>query len=161
MQSLSRRTVLRGLGAAVALPWLEAMGPVTAWGSASAKNPAAPNRMAFIYVPNGINMEDWTPDRDGEGFDLKHVLRPLEKVKSHINVLTGLTADGARSHGDGGGDHARALAAFLTGAHPRKTDGTDIRNGISVDQVAAGRIGYQTRLGSLEIGGDSRRTKSD
>jgi len=69
-------------------------------------------------------------------------------------VLTGLTADGARPHGDGGGDHARALGSFLTGAHPKKTDGTDIRNGVSVDQVAASRLGSQTRLASLEIGGE-------
>ena len=69
-------------------------------------------------------------------------------------MLTGLTADKARAHGDGGGDHARALAVFLTGCQPRKTDGTDIRAGISVDQVAAGRVGDQTRLPSLEIGGE-------
>jgi hypothetical protein len=68
--------------------------------------------------------------------------------------VTGLAADGARAHGDGGGDHARAMAAFLTGAHPRKTDGTDIRNGVSVDQIAASRLGEHTRLPSLEIGID-------
>jgi hypothetical protein len=75
-------------------------------------------------------------------------------VREYLNVLTGLTADKARPNGDGAGDHARAMAAFLTGAQPRKTDGTDIRAGVSVDQVAASRIGNQTRLGSLEMGAD-------
>ncbi len=154
MRHLSRRTILRGLGAAVALPYLEVMGPTTSWAFANEKTPAAPNRLAFLYVPNGKNMADWTPDEEGSDFQLKHIMKPLESLKSEINVLTGLTADGARPHGDGGGDHARALAAFLTGAHPRKTDGTDIHNGVSVDQIAAGRIGHQTRLASLEIGGE-------
>lgn len=150
---LSRRTLLRGLGVSLALPWLEAMGPVVSWADdktgAAKKNPV---RMAFIYVPNGKNMADWTPTSEGTSYDLPHILKPLEEVRHDINVLTGLTADKARPHGDGGGDHARALGAFLTGAQPRKTDGTDIRSGISVDQVAASRIGDQTRLASLEMG---------
>ena len=148
----SRRTVLRGLGAAISLPWLEAMGPLTAMGATNDAKQAAPNRLAFIYVPNGKNMADWTPDNDGANFDLKPILEPLAGVKDDLLVLTGLTADKARAHGDGGGDHARALAAFLTGAQPRKTDGADIRAGVSVDQVAATRIGDRTRLASLEIG---------
>ncbi|MDX1945592.1 MAG: DUF1552 domain-containing protein [Pirellulaceae bacterium] len=148
---ISRRMILRGLGAAVALPWLEAMGPLTAWGGEAGRQ-AAPNRFAVLYVPNGKNMVDWTPQQEGRDYALPAILEPLAKVKDDVLVLTGLTADKARPHGDGGGDHARALAAFLTGAHPRKTDGTDIRNGISADQVAAGRIGDQTRLSSLEIG---------
>ena len=150
---LSRRTVLRSMGVAVSLPWLEAMGPVTAW---SAETPAAgktaPNRMAFIYVPNGKNMDDWTPKAEGTDFDLPAILQPLASVKDKLMVLSGLTADKARAHGDGGGDHARALASFLTGAQARKTDGTDIRVGVSVDQIAASRIGEKTRLASLEIG---------
>ncbi len=149
---ISRRTVLKGLGVAVSLPWLEAMGPLRAWADSSSPQGTAPNRMAFLYVPNGKNMVDWTPEADGRDFDLSSILQPLSKVKDQILVLTGLTADKARPHGDGGGDHARALAAFLTGAQPRKTDGTDIRAGISVDQVAASRIGDRTRLASLEIG---------
>lgn len=149
---ISRRTVLRGLGAAVALPWLEAMGPVTSWAAGVPVNRAAPNRIAFLYVPNGKNMADWTPKAEGASFDLPAILQPLAGVKDDVLVLTGLTADKARAHGDGGGDHARALAAFLTGAQPRKTDGTDIRAGISADQVAAGRVGDLTRLASLEIG---------
>lgn len=152
-KQLSRRTVLRGMGVAMSLPWLEAMGPLTAWAD-QPKSPAeaAPNRMAFIYVPNGQNMADWTPRREGADYDLPSILEPLAPVQDQLMVLTGLTADKARANGDGGGDHARALAAFLTGAQPRKTDGTDIRAGISVDQVAAQRIGEQTRLPSLEIG---------
>src|SRR5207247_4441241 len=95
---------------------------------------------------------DWTPKKDGTGFDLPAILEPLKPVKDDLLVLTGLTADKARANGDGGGDHARALSAFLTGCQPRKTDGTDIRAGVSVDQVAAGRVGDLTKLASLEIG---------
>jgi len=153
---LTRRTMLKGLGCAIALPWLESMGSLTAWGAATPA-PAnvvkgAPKRMAFLYVPNGKNMEDWRPSYEGALKELPAILKPLEAYKQDFSILTGLAADGARPHGDGGGDHARALAAFLTGAHPRKTDGTDIRNGISVDQIAASRIGEHTRLPSLEIG---------
>ncbi|MBM3992559.1 MAG: DUF1552 domain-containing protein [Planctomycetes bacterium] len=150
---LSRRTVLKGLGASIALPWLEAMGPFSPWAQAQASN-RVPVRMAFLYVPNGKNMADWTPSATGTDFTLPRILEPLADVREYVNVLTGLTADKARPNGDGAGDHARAMAAFLTGAQPRKTDGSDIRAGISVDQVAASRIGNQTRLGSLEIGCD-------
>lgn len=150
---MSRRTVLRGLGASLALPWLEAMGPLTCWANAPQAR-RAPNRVAFLYVPNGKHMRDWTPTSVGASFDLPRTLEPLANVKDHLTVLTGLTADKARPNGDGPGDHARAMAAFLTGAQPRKTDGADIRAGVSVDQVAAGRIGDQTRLSSLEIGAD-------
>ncbi|MGE0608689.1 MAG: DUF1552 domain-containing protein [Pirellulales bacterium] len=151
-RQLSRRTVLRGLGVTMSLPWLEAMGPLNAWADAPSPEKAAPNRMAFIYAPNGKNMADWTPQQEGANFELPELLSPLANVRDKFLVLTGLTADKARANGDGGGDHARALAAFLTGAQPRKTDGTDIRAGISVDQVAASRVGHQTRLPSLEIG---------
>jgi hypothetical protein len=149
---ISRRTLLRGLGIAVSLPWLEAMGPQLSWAETGDNRSAAPNRMAFLYVPNGQNMADWTPQQEGADFDLPAILQPLASVKNQLQVLTGLTADKARANGDGGGDHARALAAFLTGTQPRKTDGTDIRNGISVDQVAAARLADKTRLPSLEIG---------
>ncbi len=150
---ISRRTALKGLGATLTLPWLEAMGPLTSWADGNTPaSKAAPNRLAFLYVPNGKNMVDWTPKSEGELTDLPAILQPLAEHKRDFSILTGLTADKARANGDGGGDHARALSAFLTGAQPRKTDGTDIRAGISVDQVAASRIGDQTRLGSLEIG---------
>lgn len=151
-QPLSRRTVLRGLGTILALPWLEAMGGLTSWAAGAAAKRTAPNRMAFVYVPNGKDMKTWTPRADGAAYELSELLQPLAPFKSDFNVLTGLAADGARPHGDGGGDHARALAAFLTGVHPRKTDGTDIHCGTSVDQLAAQRIGDQTHLSSLEIG---------
>jgi hypothetical protein len=149
---LSRRTVLKGLGVSMALPWLEAMGPLKAWAAEPSPDKAVPNRMAFIYVPNGKNMVDWTPKTEGENFELPHILQTLSATKGEFSILTGLTADKARSNGDGGGDHARAMAAFLTGAQPRKTDGADIRAGISVDQIAAARVGDMTRLSSLEIG---------
>lgn len=151
-RTISRRTVLRGLGVSMSLPWLEAMGPAAAWADESTASKSVPNRMAFIYAPNGKNMVDWTPQKEGTDFDLPAILEPLAPVKDQLLVLTGLTADKARANGDGGGDHARALGAFLTGAQPKKTDGTDIRAGISVDQVAASRVGAQTRLPSLEIG---------
>ncbi|HEX7899884.1 MAG TPA: DUF1552 domain-containing protein [Planctomycetota bacterium] len=147
MTPISRRTVLRGLGASVALPWLDAM--------ASPLRSAPPLRLGFVYTPNGKNMADWTPKTEGAGYELTPILQPLKDFRDDFSVLTGLTADKARSHGDGGGDHARALAAFLTGAQPRKTDGTDIRAGLSVDQAAAAVVGDQTRLSSLEIGCES------
>jgi len=152
---ISRRTVLHGLGAAVALPWLEAMAPraLSAPAKAAAKA-GPPNRLAFLYVPNGINMAEWTPKQEGKGFELPYIMQPLAPVKDDLLVLTGLTADKARPNGDGAGDHARALAAFLTGCQPRKTDGADIKAGTSADQVAASRLGHLTRLPSLEIGCD-------
>ena len=152
---LSRRTFLRGLGVSIALPWLESMGPLTNWASAATKGATGqvtPNRMAFLYVPNGKIMENWTPTQVGANFELTDILKPLANVKEKTLVLSGLTADKARANGDGGGDHARAMAAFLTGAQPRKTSGTDIHAGISVDQAAASHIGNQTRLPSLELG---------
>lgn len=152
--TLSRRTLLRGIGTTLALPWLESMGPLTAWaGGDTPVAQAAPNRMAFLYVPNGINMADWKPSAEGVlPAGLPSILEPLAEHRTDFSVLTGLTADKARANGDGGGDHARALSAFLTGTQPRKTDGTDIRAGVSVDQVAAARLGDRTRLASLEIG---------
>ena len=156
--TISRRKMLKGLGVTMSLPWLEAMGPLNAWADQPVDGPTAkavPNRMAFLYVPNGKNMVDWTPQKEGAGYDLPDILKPLSKVQSKLQVLTGLTADKARAHGSGGGDHARALAAFLTGAHPKKTDGTDIRNGISVDQVAAQAMEHKVRLPSLELGAEA------
>lgn len=156
---IPRRTVLKGLGAVMALPWLEAMGVQTSWaaGNTPVKN-AAPNRMAFLYVPNGVNMDGWRVGAEGAlPSKLPPILAPLSNVKNHFSVLTGLAADKARAHGDGGGDHARAMSAFLTGAQPRKTDGANIRAGISADQLAASRIGDRTRLASLEIGTEASK----
>ena len=159
-KQLSRRTFLRGLGVSIALPWLEVMGPVTSWANTPASGLAqqtVPNRMAFLYVPNGKIMEDWIPQQIGANYELPKILKPLENVKDKMLVLSGLTADKARHNGDGGGDHARAMSAFLTGAQPRKTDGANIKAGISVDQAASMRVGNQTRLPSLELGIDPGR----
>ncbi len=156
---IPRRTVLKGLGAVMALPWLEAMGVQTSWaaGNTPVKN-AAPNRMAFLYVPNGVNMDGWRVGAEGAlPSKLPPILAPLNNVRNNFSVLTGLAADKARSHGDGGGDHARAMAAFLTGAQPRKTDGANIRAGVSADQLAASRVGDRTRLASLEIGTEASK----
>ena len=156
---LPRRTVLKGLGAVMALPWLEAMGVQTSWaaGNTPVKN-AAPNRMAFLYVPNGVNMDGWRVGAEGAlPSKLPPILAPLNNVRQDFSILTGLAADKARAHGDGGGDHARAMAAFLTGAQPRKTDGANIRAGISADQLAAARLGDRTRLASLEIGTEASK----
>src|SRR5215469_12288291 len=114
---ISRRTLLRGLGVAVSLPWLEGMGPLTAWAEKVAPKTAAPNRMAFLYVPNGVHMADWTPKQEGADYKLSPILEPLTAVKDKLLVLTGLTADKARAYGDGGGDHARALSAFRSEEH--------------------------------------------
>lgn len=149
MKPLERRTLLRGIGTAIALPWLEAMTPVS---RAAMRADEKPIRMLFVMVPNGIHMADWTPTSEGSKFELPATLRPLEKHRNSLNVFTGLTLDGARDHGDGAGDHARSGAAFLTGAHPKKTDGADIKNGISVDQVAAQGIGQKSKFASLELG---------
>ena len=151
VRSLSRRTLLRGLGTAVALPLLETMSP-TRLLAATASKSKPPLRMAFFYVPNGAHMPDWTPDQDGRGYKAPPTLDRLKEHRDTFNVLSGLTLDGARAHGDGGGDHARSVAAFLTGAHPRKTNGADIQNGISVDQATAQHVGNQTRFASLELG---------
>lgn len=147
---LSRRTILRASGVCLALPLLEAM--ATPSRSVLAMAPEGKLRMGFFYVPNGKHMPDWTPAEEGPKYQLTKTLEAIAPFRQKVSVLTGLTLDGARAHGDGGGDHARSGAAFLTGAHPRKTDGADIQNGISVDQVAAQAIGGDTRFASLELG---------
>jgi hypothetical protein len=148
---ISRRTVLKGLGTAIALPLLEAMGPLyTLAGPVPKKTP--PRRLAFLYVPNGKNMDHWTPKFLDDKFELPYVLEPLKPVKEHLLVLSGLTLDKARPNGDGAGDHARAMASFLTGRQAKKTHGADIRIGISVDQLAAQKIGKHTKFPSLELG---------
>jgi hypothetical protein len=148
---MSRRTVLRGLGVAVALPFLEAMDPTGLLARPTARR-AFPKRMAFCYVPNGVNNPEWFPTATGTQFNLPYTLQPLELFKKDLLVLSGLTCDKARPNGDGPGDHARAMGAFLTCRQPRKTDGADIRCGVSVDQLCAQRLGNVTRFPSLEIG---------
>lgn len=156
--SISRRTLLRGMGAAISLPWFESMataGPAIVSSAASSVVSAdgPPVRMAFLYVPNGMNMADWKPrGPDDRKFEIPKILEPVERHRDVMNVISGLSLEGAFSHGDGGGDHARSVAAFLTGAHPKKTHGSNIRNGESVDQLAAQKIGHLTKLPSLELG---------
>ncbi len=149
--SISRRTLLRGLGTTVALPMFDAMAS-TRLLTAAEQEVSPPLRMAFLYVPNGMHMADWTPSQEGTEYELTPTLQGIKKYRESFNVLTGLTLDGARAHGDGGGDHARSVAAFLTGAHPRKTNGADIQNGVSIDQVTAEQVGKATRFSSLELG---------
>src|SRR5947209_116478 len=131
------------------------MSPASARAAGPGK--AAPRRMAFLYVPNGAHMADWTPKNEGGAFELPPILEPLAPFRDDLLVLTGLAQDNAHAKGDGGGDHARSLACFLTGIHPKKTDGANIRVGISVDQVAARTLGAKTRLPSLDLGCDRGR----
>lgn len=151
-RELPRRTFLKGVGTAIALPWLDAMAPATA--RAVSGNGSPPCRMAFVYVPNGVHIKHWTPQSEDTDFELPQILEPLTPYREKLLVLTGLTHDKARANGDGPGDHARSAAAYLTGVQPKKTHGADIRAGISVDQVAASGIGRETPLPSLELGCD-------
>ena len=160
VQRISRRTILRGLGATVALPFLDAM-----WGAsaraAAGGTPPSPNRMAFMYIPNGAHMPDWTPAKEGSDFELPETLKALEPYREHLLVLTGLAQHHAEANGDGPGDHARAMATFLTGMQAKKTSGADIKVGVSVDQVAAERLKAVTRFASLEIGCDAGKQSGE
>lgn len=153
-KSISRRTVLRGLGVTMALPWLEGMslgrtrGLTTVAGAAD----GPPVRLAYVFMPNGVNYPAWEPIGEGADYVLSPTLEPLAGVRKHLNIYTGLTLKKARANGDGPGDHARSSASFLTGQQARKTAGNDIHNGISIDQLAAKEIGTRTRLPSLELG---------
>jgi hypothetical protein len=158
--SLPRRTFLRGLGATVALPWLESMTPaVSALGSSK-----PPIRLGFFYTPNGIvgacdkspRPHMWTPKTAGANFEFRPTMKALEPFRDQINVFSGLAQVTGRALGDGPGDHARATATFLTGVHPFKTGGADFRLGISADQIAAKELGKYTQLSSLELGLESQ-----
>src|SRR5439155_4594725 len=117
-----------------------------------------PKRMAFVYVPNGVNMTAWTPSATGALTEtVSQTLQPLAPFRNELLVLSGLTCDKARPNGDGPGDHARAMSAFLTGCQARKTNGANIRAGVSVDQAAAARVGTATRFPSLEMGCEGGR----
>lgn len=154
---LHRRTFLRGVGAAIALPMLDAMRPALA--SAAANEAAkAPTRMAFTYIPNGVALKQWKPATPGADWQMTRILQPLEQFRGDFSVLTGLDHANAESLGDGGGDHARAGACFLTGVHVKKTAGADIRAAISVDQIAAQHLQSATRISSLEMGCEDSRT---
>ena len=149
---LSRRTLLKGLGTAIALPMLDAMAP--------ALTPVAkpPCRLAFVYVANGIIMEDWTPAKTGADYEMTRILKPLAGLRDDLLICSGLDDYNGKELGDGPGDHARAGASFLTGVHCRKTAGADIRGGVSVDQIAAQHLAGQTRFASLELGCEDSRT---
>ena len=153
---LSRRTLLRGLGVSMAVPCLDSLAPGVAAASQAAGG--TPRRMAYLFVPNGVHVPDWVPTETGFGYQLPYILEPLAAVRDDLLVLSGLTHDKGRGNGDGPGDHARAASVFLTGAQPRKTDGSNIRVGISVDQFAAQKIGHETRLPSLELGCEAGRS---
>ncbi len=152
---LSRRAVLRGLGTSIALPFLDSMVP--AFAASRRLIEKTPRRMAFVYIPNGAIMQDWTPEKTGADYDFKSILQPLEPFRDDLSVLSGLAQRNGYALGDGPGDHARAASTFLTGVHPKKTDGADIHVGISVDQVAALKIGHKTRFASLELGTEPGR----
>ncbi|MCE2542707.1 MAG: DUF1552 domain-containing protein [Acidobacteria bacterium] len=153
---LPRRTVLRGMGATLALPLLDAMVPAL---SAASKTAAQPVRRAgFIYIPNGAVIDEaahgfdaWSPTGEGSNFEFSTILKPLESLRDRLVVLSGLDHPMARSMGDGAGDHARGTATWLTGVHPKKTEGIDVRAGTTVDQIIAAQFGRETRLPSLEV----------
>jgi hypothetical protein len=151
---IPRRTFLRGLGTAIALPTLEAMIPARAQAAGKAE---FPTRMAFIYIPNGVIQENWNVKGKGKDYQFSSILKPLDKHRDDLLVFSGLAHDKAKANGDGAGDHARANATFLTGCQARKTSGADIKLGVSVDQIAAKKIGDQTRLASLELSSDGVR----
>ncbi|MGE0883291.1 MAG: DUF1552 domain-containing protein [Blastocatellales bacterium] len=152
-KKLPRRTFLKGIGTAIALPMLDAMTP--ALGSA----PKPPVRLAFLYVPNGVvNIDWWRPKGEGKNFEFSRLMKPLEAFREDIFALSGLDDHNGNALGDGPGDHGRAGASFLSGVHCKKTAGADIQAGISADQVAAQAIGHQTRFASLELGCEDSRT---
>jgi len=158
-----RRKFLRGAGACLALPALEALSPTVhaaaADQSALATTAAGmPLRTAFLTVPDGVNLEHWRPQGVGNDYQLGNTFAPLTDLKDKFQIFTGFEHNNANALGDGPGDHARANAVFLTGAHPLKTAGADIRNGISVDQIAAQEIGNQTRVKSLQLGCEKGRS---
>jgi hypothetical protein len=149
-KAIPRRTFLRGTGAALALPVLDAMTPALA---ADTKRPI---RMSFIEVPNGIMMPKWTPAAEGADFELTPILEPLAQFRDRMLVLSGLDQQqSAARENEVAGDHPRACTAWLTGAHAKMTAGADLRAGISVDQIAAREFGKYTQLASLEVGLES------
>jgi hypothetical protein len=147
---LSRRTLLRGVGAAVSLPLLDSMVPASTALAATAANPKS--RLGFIYIPHGKVMDKFTPATEGKGFEFPSTLKPLEPYRERLTVVSGLAAIGAESQGDGGGDHSRCAPYYLSGVHAKRTEGDDIRAGQTIDQIAAEKIGQDTPLPSLELG---------
>ncbi|MCH2138478.1 MAG: DUF1552 domain-containing protein [Phycisphaerales bacterium] len=154
--SMNRRMLLRGMGTAITLPWLEALAP-----DAAAATMARTNRAAFLFIPNGVHKPDWAPQGSGMKAILPNMLEPLNPLRKHLSVISGLNQDNARALGDGPGDHARSSATFLTGVHPYKTGGANLSAGVSVDQIAAQAMQQNTKFGSLELGCDPGLTSGN
>ena len=148
-KALPRRAFLRGAGALVSLPLLEAMVPAMTPLANSAAKPV--QRLGFIYIPNGVNQEAWWPKGDGPGLELSRILSPLAPVKDQVTVFRGLAQHQAEGLGDGNAEHTRASACWLNGVHPKLTEGADVQAGITADQVAALELGKDTQLPSLEL----------
>lgn len=146
--ALPRRTFLRGVGATLALPFLDAMVPAM-----SARAPGT-SRFAVVYVGNGMNMFDWIPPTEGPGFELSPILQPLEPFRNRALVLTGLDNYPATDQGDTGGQHPRAAPAFMSSVHPKQTEGADVQAGTTVDQMIAELICRDSKLPSLEVSVD-------
>jgi hypothetical protein len=163
--SLNRRQFLRGVGACIALPLFDSLLRSPARAAAVAPGAeglavtesGAPLRMAYVYFPNGAHQDYWWPKGEGANFTLARTMQPLLPLQKSFQVLGGLDHRNATAGNDGGGDHARANATFLTGMRARKTDSTDIQVGISVDQIVAQRVGHVTRFPSLELSCDGVR----
>lgn len=159
----NRRSFLRGLGALIALPALESLSPARAYAAASAATPfgttatGAPLRMAFLYFPNGAIPGRWTPQGSGKNFTFGETLASLDPLRHRVQVISGLEHLNANPGNDGAGDHARANGTFLTGVRVKKTAGSDIYAGVSVDQIAAHHIAKSTRFASLELSCDAQR----
>ncbi|OFW44445.1 MAG: hypothetical protein A3J28_04490 [Acidobacteria bacterium RIFCSPLOWO2_12_FULL_60_22] len=149
-KAMPRRTFLRGLGTALALPLLDGMVPAFARAADTAAKPAG--RLSIVYLPNGIMMDKWTPATEGAGFQMTPILEPLAPFRDRLLVLSGLAHNSGRAlQGENTGDHARAGATYLSGVHPRKTEGADTQAGISMDQIVAKELGKHTQLASLEL----------
>jgi hypothetical protein len=152
-KALPRRAILKGMGVALGLPFLDAMVPAFA----ATTQAEAPVRLAWFYVPNGIDMRHWTPAEEGPLGQMQGILAPLEPLKQDLLVLSNLTANWGRPLLVGAGDHGRALAAYMTGVQVYRTAGADLKLGVSADQIAANAIGHLTKLPSLEIGLEETR----
>jgi hypothetical protein len=150
-KAISRRTVLRGIGTAVALPLLDAMVPAL---TAQVNTPAkAIRRLGVVYHPNGVIYENWLPTGVGRTFELSRTLAPLAPFRDQLIVVTGLSSHQAEALGDGGGDHSRASGSYLTGVHVKKSDSV-VENGVSMDQIAAKIFEKETQLSSLQLTAD-------
>lgn len=162
VRRFTRRHFLRGLGACLALPAFESIRPLTALAGPGVRplattSTGAPLRMAFVYFPNGAIQPNWWPAGEGRDFELGRTMQPLAAMKDQLQVLGGMDHVNATPGPDGAGDHARASGTFLTGVRVKKTAGSDIHAGISIDQVVANQVGHLTRFPSLELTCDAVR----